>query len=203
MKKLIVLAAVIFTASLTSGCIVRTYTVTKDRVDQEVSGNQGYLAGTAPADAQEPKKFDQRTTGVVELELKNPFAPAKKKTEEATEKTETTTTAAGPKISEKKTTAEETTAEQTEAFEAKEEKNENLNPQQTPAETSKAALKEKDVQKIDLYVVQPGDTLQKIAALPQVYGTLKKWTKIYQANRDQLDTPDRIQPGQKLKIPRD
>ena len=48
------------------------------------------------------------------------------------------------------------------------------------------------------YTVQPGDNLSKIAAT--FYGR-QDWKRIYDANRDQLDDPDRIQPGQVLRIP--
>jgi nucleoid-associated protein YgaU len=49
------------------------------------------------------------------------------------------------------------------------------------------------------YVVQSGDTLSKIAQ--KYYGDASLYTKIFQANRDQLSDPNRISPGQKLRIP--
>jgi nucleoid-associated protein YgaU len=49
------------------------------------------------------------------------------------------------------------------------------------------------------YEVKSGDSLSKIAK--QIYGDAGKYTKIFEANRDQLSDPDKIQPGQKLKIP--
>lgn len=49
------------------------------------------------------------------------------------------------------------------------------------------------------YTVQKGDTLSHIAK--QFYGKAGAWNQIYEANRDQLDNPDLIQPGQVLKIP--
>ena len=48
------------------------------------------------------------------------------------------------------------------------------------------------------YTVQTGDNLSKIAA--SFYGK-QDWKRIYDANRDQLDDPDKISPGQMLKIP--
>ena len=52
-----------------SGCVARTYNITRDRVDQELSstsGNRGYIMGQAP----EPKeRKTTRTTRVFELEL--------------------------------------------------------------------------------------------------------------------------------------
>lgn len=49
------------------------------------------------------------------------------------------------------------------------------------------------------YTVQKGDTLSHISQ--QFYGKASAWNQIFEANRDQLDDPDRIQPGQVLKIP--
>ncbi|MEJ2533989.1 MAG: LysM peptidoglycan-binding domain-containing protein [Gammaproteobacteria bacterium] len=49
------------------------------------------------------------------------------------------------------------------------------------------------------YEVQPGDSLWKIAA--EVYGNGAEYPKIFEANRDILDDPDLIRPGQVLRIP--
>jgi nucleoid-associated protein YgaU len=49
------------------------------------------------------------------------------------------------------------------------------------------------------YTVAKGDTLSKIAK--QHYGDANKWKKIFEANKDILKDPDRIFPGQVLKIP--
>lgn len=49
------------------------------------------------------------------------------------------------------------------------------------------------------YTVQPGDTLSSIAR--QVYGKASLWRVIFDANRDILDDPGRIKPGQVLRIP--
>ena len=46
------------------------------------------------------------------------------------------------------------------------------------------------------YTVVSGDNLTKIG---QKYGV--SWQQIYEANRDILSDPDKIQPGQELKIP--
>lgn len=46
------------------------------------------------------------------------------------------------------------------------------------------------------YTVEPGDNLSKIGAK---YGIT--WKAIYDANRDILNNPDLIHPGQELKIP--
>jgi nucleoid-associated protein YgaU len=46
------------------------------------------------------------------------------------------------------------------------------------------------------YTVQSGDSLSRIGSK---YGV--SWQKIYEANRDKLDDPDKIFPGQELTIP--
>jgi len=51
------------------------------------------------------------------------------------------------------------------------------------------------------YTVASGDSLSKIAK--KVYGNANRWHDIFNANRDQLDNPDLIQPGQVLKLPAD
>jgi nucleoid-associated protein YgaU len=49
------------------------------------------------------------------------------------------------------------------------------------------------------YTVKAGDTLSGIAK--QHLGDASKYTKIFEANRDVLSDPDKIKPGQVLKIP--
>lgn len=48
------------------------------------------------------------------------------------------------------------------------------------------------------YTVQSGDSLSRIG---QKYGV--GWQKIFEANRDKLDDPDKIYPGQELTIPQE
>ena len=49
------------------------------------------------------------------------------------------------------------------------------------------------------YTVKAGDTLSRIAK--DHLGDANAYTKIFEANRDQLSDPDKIKPGQVLKIP--
>jgi nucleoid-associated protein YgaU len=49
------------------------------------------------------------------------------------------------------------------------------------------------------YTVQSGDTLGKIAAAH--YGNASKYTVIFEANQPMLTDPDKIYPGQSLRIP--
>src|SRR3954451_21204091 len=49
------------------------------------------------------------------------------------------------------------------------------------------------------YTVKAGDTLSKIAK--EHLGDANAYHKIFEANRDQLTDPDKIKPGQTLKLP--
>lgn len=51
----------------------------------------------------------------------------------------------------------------------------------------------------ETYQVQKGDTLQKISM--KFFGTTKKWYKIFEANKGTLKAPDKIYPGQTIRIP--
>lgn len=50
------------------------------------------------------------------------------------------------------------------------------------------------------YTVVKGDSLSKIAK--REYGDAQKWHLIFEANRDKIQNPDLIHPGQVLTIPR-
>jgi len=64
-------------------------------------------------------------------------------------------------------------------------------PRGTPADAGNAGGRS--------YTVRKGDTLSHIAKAH--YGAASRWQEIFEANRDQLDDPDLIHPGQVLRIP--
>lgn len=49
------------------------------------------------------------------------------------------------------------------------------------------------------YTIGKGDTLSKIAK--DHFGSANRWREIFEANRDVIDDPDRIFPGQVIKLP--
>ena len=49
------------------------------------------------------------------------------------------------------------------------------------------------------YTVREGDTLSAIAK--REYGDASEWRAIFEANRDRIEDPDRIYPGQDLDLP--
>ena len=145
-----------------SGCVARTYNLTRDRVDQDltsISGNRGFITGQPTTEPGERKTT--RTTRVIEVEL----GLAKQSQAKCPSTTPLTTFREEPVI----TTQEEP---------------------QTVVEIN---------QTFEKYTVGKNDTLQKISQ--KFYGTTKKWTKIYEANRNVLHAPNKLYPGQILNIP--
>jgi nucleoid-associated protein YgaU len=55
------------------------------------------------------------------------------------------------------------------------------------------------VSSMKTYTVKAGDTLSKISR--EFLGNANEYMRIFEANKDQLQDPDKIQPGQVLKIP--
>ena len=58
---------------------------------------------------------------------------------------------------------------------------------------------EAPVTSMKTYTVKSGDTLSKISK--EFLGDANAYMKIFEANKDQLSDPDKIKPGQVLKVP--
>jgi LysM repeat protein len=160
-------------AFILSGCVVRTYSLTRDRVDQDLSsqaGNRGYIMGSGPSEEVKDRETT-RTTQVVEIELHSPIKFDRKHKKNAAQ------TGTGESVTSPGSGYEYVTVDSS-----------------APDITSKAGPNEK-------YTVQKGDTLQKISM--KFYGTTKRWMKLYKANQDKLSGPDKVRPGQVLDIPTD
>jgi nucleoid-associated protein YgaU len=159
-----------------TGCVVRTYQVTKDRIDQDLTtGNRGYLKGQ---NVEVKERKPTRTIQAVEIELHSPI------------KFETMPKS---KLVEKPSSIEK--AEDQELWGNRGYITQSYNPEPLQPET---AGKQAPAN-IERYTVQKGDTLQKISK--KFYGTTKKWTKIYDANKDILKGPNKIYPKQVISIP--
>lgn len=160
---LCVTLAFIVLSSLAGCAKVRTYTVVKDRVDQDLgTGNQGLFSGSVKEPGSAGQRRLTRKTYVTEVEV---GGVAKNK--------------AG--VSRPRGMAVETIQE----------------PVSEPLEEASIS----PAPSVSSYTVQNNDTLQKISS--KIYGTSKKWKKIFEANADQLKTPDRIYAGQVLTIPQE
>lgn len=169
-------AVVLLSVFLLSGCVVRTYKMTRDRVDQNLTGgNRGYLMGNAPVNAMAPERKTKRSTHVVEIELRSPV-----KFEKSSEGIEEKPSAISGSVT-------ETKAAESQVWKPK---------VTEPVISQETLALQESFQK---YTVQKGETLQKISE--KFFGTTKKWLKIYDANRDVLKGPNKIYPGQVINIP--
>ena len=65
--------------------------------------------------------------------------------------------------------------------------------------TIKAAAQAPAEQQTQYYIIQKGDNLSKIAK--QFYGDANKYPEIFAANKEVIQDPDKIFPGQKIRIP--
>ncbi|MCX5712112.1 MAG: LysM peptidoglycan-binding domain-containing protein [Candidatus Omnitrophica bacterium] len=174
MKKLDLFSLILLGSVLVlSGCVVRTYEMTRDRVDQDVTaGNRGYLMGNVSAStAEEAQRPTTRTTRVVEMELNSPIKFQKT-----------------PPKSAVQAQAPEAVSEPAEVSGNKGYMTESITPEQ---EMSQGTYQK--------YTVAKGDTLQKISK--EHYGTTKNWYKIYKLNKDMIKGFDKIYPGQVINIP--
>ena len=60
---------------------------------------------------------------------------------------------------------------------------------------------EEPEEKAEIYEIVSGDTLGAIAK--RYYGNASKYMKIFEANKDIISDPNKIYPGQKIRIPLD
>ncbi len=87
-------------------------------------------------------------------------------------------------------------------FGNKEDEEQSPNPEQQTTITSAGSVDtgvSSAKANVRTYTVASGDTLSKISK--QFYNDANQWQRIFDANRDILSNPDRIQPGQHLRIP--
>ena len=61
------------------------------------------------------------------------------------------------------------------------------------------AAPEEPEEKAEIYEIVSGDTLGAISK--RYYGTASKYMKIFEANKDIISDPNKIYPGQKIRIP--
>lgn len=65
--------------------------------------------------------------------------------------------------------------------------------------TAPAPKPEEPEEKFEFYEIQSGDTLSGIAK--RYYKDAMQYTKIFEANQGVIEDPNKIYPGQKIKIP--
>lgn len=185
-----VLCVVAFVTGL-SACETKRYTVKgyiedKERTDQELSGNSGYLMGQGAPIAERKK-----TRKVFVLETT-------KRPDEVTEIKEesTTTIKEGAATQAPETVETPASSSVTEPARLNIPKIETIMP--TESQTQLASLADGESLQ---YTVEKDDTLQKISK--KFYNSYSKWMKIYEANKDIIKNPDILQPGLTIRIPKE
>ncbi|MFH0732017.1 MAG: LysM peptidoglycan-binding domain-containing protein [Candidatus Omnitrophota bacterium] len=172
MRLFIALAAII----LLPGCVT-VEKVVREKVDQDVSGNRGYLQGSGPAKSTAGK---DTTREFIDVRVEIPTWDEMRQTKQETKKPAQTTK------SEYSRETESYSSRQAEEFEE---------PQ---AEEIEETISETP-QQPTTYTVKEGDTLGHISQ--KVYGKALKWTMIYEANMDKIKDPEKLKPGMVLVIP--
>lgn len=170
--------------SATKNVKVKSYIEDRPRVDQDLSGNAGYLAGTGSK--QQPGK-PTRKVFVVEVNKEtDPNAVLSAETSASSSQKEDASTV---KSSTAKMKDNQYPNIQLPAF--REEMPKTVEDIKTKAANAQAGF-------ID-YVVEKDDTLQKLSK--KFYDSYSKWPKIYEANKALIKNPDFIKPGITLRIP--
>jgi nucleoid-associated protein YgaU len=72
-------------------------------------------------------------------------------------------------------------------------------PESMQNAVEKAMAKRAAKKKEETYVVQPGDSLSKIAK--EILGDAARWPEIFELNKDQIKDPNLIHVGQELRLP--
>ncbi|MEL6869731.1 MAG: peptidoglycan-binding protein LysM [Pseudomonadota bacterium] len=73
-------------------------------------------------------------------------------------------------------------------------------PEPAAAAVATPEAAEADEDEAQIYVIKSGDTLGKIAK--EFYGKAGAYMKIFEANREIIDDPDKIYVGQTIRIPK-
>ncbi|MBI2350331.1 MAG: LysM peptidoglycan-binding domain-containing protein, partial [Deltaproteobacteria bacterium] len=193
------------------GCM-RATMVSHERVDQELAGNRGFIAGTPPP----AERAEVKESKVIEIEVDFPPVSEEKKElepetwgnrgylkggsskSEAPEEKEIET----PKTGKTRLVRQKPAVTEPPR---RVEKREIYEPAEEPAEkepavtVSSAPAEEKESAEPVIYKVKRGDSLWRLAK--KFYGDPNLWKKIYDANKGVIKNPNRIYPGQTLKIP--
>lgn len=187
-----------------SGCVVTTTTqvVEMERVDQQIStsANRGYLIGTP---AQAPATSRAATRQVIRTDIELPTLaelnkPPRPDEEVSGNRGYVTSPASSVDAELGSFVPIEEPME-----EAAAERIQSPGVQEAVTELQPLMQASQPTPTFEEYVVQKGDTLQIIAAKSNIYGRPSKWVKIYDANRDVIEDPNKIKPGMRIKIPRD
>lgn len=182
-----------------AGCVT-VKKVVRERVDQEISGNQGYMLGRGPVSREEGAKTREYIDVRVEL-------PTWEEVRQGLPKGGAQERKGRRPTVDKEITGNLGYITRSRGFE--EELPPAYKPEPEVAKIVKPALPKYEEEEINIeegiaaaprtYKVKEGDTLSQIAK--DFYGKATKWTVIYEANSDKVKDPNKIKAGTALVIP--
>jgi len=197
MKKFGLLLVALFVSVSLAGCVT-VKKVVRERVDQDIAGNQGYLQGESEvSDLERPTErefIDIKVEIPTWTEFKKKMPKRKKKEVGEPRVITQDSNLSGNRgfVSTSGTTDEDIPVdyEDVSYYESDEDYQES-EPTPVIREVKKVSYQE--------YTVKKNDTLSHIAK--RFYDRASKWTLIYEANADKIKDPSRIKPGTVLIIP--
>jgi LysM repeat protein len=195
--------SIFFVMVFSTGCVT-VKKIVRERVDQDVSGNQGFLTGR-PDEISKPKKPDRE---YIDIRVEMPTwgevtAPAERY--EDPDKQTKAGLRAEPEIAENNIVIkkEMPSAKSVETvYEYDEYEVDMIDSDGDVIVYKEASLKPIEQEyavKEQIYVVKEGETLSHIAKA--FYNKASKWTVIYEANADKIKDPGKVRAGTKLRIP--
>ena len=202
MKRFWLILVAVVMAGLLTGCVT-VRKVVRERVDQEVSGNQGYLVGSTDASL-EPRPVDREYIDIrIEVPTWDEVTAPAVRHENDKSKANAKTTEGMPSGNKGYVSGRS-----------------KVDPYATKERPKTTTVYEYDDYEMDIYddqgdvfvyeevvaepayqeyTVKEGDTLSHIAKA--FYNKASKWTVIYEANADKIKEPSRVKAGTKLRIP--
>jgi len=208
MKRIAFLILIGIVSISLAGCVTAKKVV-RERVDQEPSGNQGYLSGDAPVEYTDRATTREYIDIQIEVPTWQEFKKSLPKRAEGTEKGDAKRertedrAAAGNRGYMTSGGVED---EITYSREREPEPAVSRRPEPSVYEYEEDFIIDEPLFEEEAlapvyaeYTVKDGDTLSHIAK--RFYGKAHKWTLIYEANSDKIKDPARIKPGTVIRIP--
>ena len=173
-----------------TGCLKRVEVVTRERLDQEMTGNRGVIYGavpTAPSTSPPTREYLEWEIEIPTYEIPIPLPSWRREWHDKELWGNRGYLVGGPR-------AGRALPQEVAPVEAPPE------PKvRWPLFRKPKAIATPPAPIDTPYTVKKGDTLGEISS--KLYGTSREWKRIYEANRDTLKNPNTLRVGQVLRIP--
>lgn len=208
MKRIVFLMLVGFSLISITGCVTAKKVV-RERVDQDISGNQGYVQGSGSASTG-PRVTEREYIDIKielptweELRTKPPKQKAQRERTADTDRTGNRgyITSGEGFEEELPPVYKEPEPGTSRRVPAHAYEYEEISVEETEAGRAVIEVDEEEIiiPSYQEYKVKKGDTLSHIAK--NFYGKASRWTVIYEANSNKIKDPSRLKPGTVLIIP--